>query len=201
MAVQLGPVTLDHLTDVRVRDRARVARHAVPALAGDLVQQLGRSSVELSLTGSFFGPDAATQLAALREAFRSEQQLDLLADSAADGYVANVVLTSLDVSQQAGHVDRFDYRIELVEYVRPPAPAPLDALQGIDQGLAQEAAGYIDDVQDGLAQVSQLVALTQIAGFGDPTAKAPAMVTNYEEAGGGSTEPATAIRDLLSSEG
>lgn len=201
MAVQLGPVSLDHLTDVRVRDRARVARHAVPALNGDLIQQLGRSSVELCLTGSFFGPDAATQLAALREAFRSEQQLDLLADAAADGYVANVVVTGLDVTQQAGHVDRFDYRIQLVEYVRPPAPTSLDALQGVDAGLAGEAAGYLDDVQDGLAQVAQLTALTQIAGFGDPTAKAPAMLTGYQEAGGGRTEPATAIRDLLSSGG
>ncbi len=197
MAVQLGSVALDHLTDVDVHDRARLVRHSVPAMAGDLVQQLGRSSVDLVLAGSFFGPDAGQQLAALRAAFRAADPVDLLADAAGDGYVARVLVAGLDVSQRSGDVDRFDYRVSLIEYVKPPAAPALGPLPDIDSGLASEAAGFLDDVQDGLAQVSQLLSLTQIAGFGDPTTKAPRMLADYREAGGGQTEPAARLRDLF----
>lgn len=197
MAVQLGSVSLEHLTDVDVRDRARLARLPVPAMAGDVVQQLGRSSVDLVLAGSFIGPGAAEQLAALREVFRGASSVDLLAEAAGDGYVATVVVAGLDVRQGAGDVERFDYRVSLVEYVKPPAAATLGLLNALDTGLAEEAAGYLDDVQNGLAEVSRLVSLTQLAGFGDPTAKAPAMLDRYREAGGGQTEPAAGLRDLL----
>jgi hypothetical protein len=197
VAVQLGPVSLEHLTDVDVRDRARLARHAVPSMAGDLVQQLGRPSVDLVLAGTFLGADAAKQLADLRAVLRAGDPVDLLAELAGDGYVARVVVAGLDVRQRAGDVERFDYRLDLVEYVEPPAQPVLGGLSSIDTGLAAEAAGYLDDVQDGLAAVSRLVSLTRLAGFGDPTTKAPKLVEDYEQAGGGRTEPAERVRDLL----
>ncbi len=197
MAVQLGSVALEHLTDVDVRDRTRLARHPVPAMAGDLVQQLGRPSVDLVLEGSFFGSEAARQLAALRQVLRGGDPVDLLAEAAGDGYVARVVLAGLDVRQHSGDVERFDYRVVLVEYVEPPAPPALTALPGIDADLASEAAGYLDDVQNGLAEVAKLVSLTQLTGFGDPTTKAPQLLADYEAAGGGRTEPARDLRDLL----
>lgn len=197
MAVQLGSVTLDHLTGADVRDRARIVRHSVPAMAGDLVQQLGRSGVDIELTGSFFGPDAVHHLAAIRAAFRGNAPVDLLADAAGDGYVATVVLAGLDVRQRPGDVDRFDYRIELVEYVKPPVAPVLGPLPAVDSGLAAEAAGYLDDVQDGLAQVSAVLSLTRIAGFGNPTTKAPKMLQDYQDAGGGLTDPAEHLRDLF----
>jgi hypothetical protein len=197
MAVQLGPVSLEHLTGIDVHDRARLARHAVPMLAGDLVQQVGRPSVDFVLDGSLLGSQAADELASLRDVLRGGDPVDLLADVAGDGYVARVVVAGLDVRQCAGDVERFDYRLRLVEYVEPPAAPALGALPVIDADLAAEAAGYLDDVQDGLAAVSQLVSLTQLAGFGDPTTKAPKMLDDYRAAGGGRTEPAERVRDLL----
>ena len=197
MSVELGSLTLEHLTDVEVRDRARIVRHPVPAMAGDLVQQLGRESVDLVLAGSFFGPDCGQQLAALRGAYRDATVLDLLADAAGEGYVAKVVVAGLDVRQNAGDVERFDYRVVLVEYVEPPAaPAP-DLLQDIDTGLADEAAGYLDDVQNGLAQVSQLVSLTQLAGFGDPTTKSHEMYDEYAAGADDRKRSADALDGLL----
>jgi hypothetical protein len=197
VAVQLGSVALEHLTDVDVRDGVRLARHAVPAMAGDLLQQLGRPSVDLVLAGSFFGAEAGQQLAALRAVLRGGDPVDLLAEAAGDGYVAQVVLAGLDVRQRSGDVERFDYRVVLVEYVEPPAAPALGAMPAIDTDLAQEAAGYLDDVQNGLADVAQLVSLTQLVGFGDPTTKAPKMVSDYSDAGGGDPEPAAGLRDLL----
>ncbi|TQM61940.1 hypothetical protein [Humibacillus xanthopallidus] len=197
MAVQLGSVALDHLSDVAVRDAVRLARYDVPAMAGDLLQPLGRPAVDLVLQGSFFGSDAAQQLAELRTVLRGGDPVDLLADAAGDGYVAKVVVAGLDVWQRSGDVERFDYRVVLVEYVEPPAAPALGALPGIDASLAQEAVGYLDDVQDAIWQISQLVSLTQLAGFGDPTTKAPRMLTDYQAAGGGQTEPASGLRDVL----
>ena len=78
-------------------------------------------------------------------------RVDLLADAAGDGYVARVLLAGLDVWQRSGDVDRFDYRVVLVEYVEPPAAPTLEAMPGIDTSLAQEAAGYLDDVQDAVS--------------------------------------------------
>ena len=66
-----------------------------------------------------------------------------------------MLLAGLDVWQRSGDVDRFDYRVVLVEYVEPPAAPTLEAMPGIDTSLAQEAAGYLDDVQDAVAQVSR----------------------------------------------
>lgn len=197
MSVELGPLTLEHLTDVEVRDRARIARHPVPAMAGDLVQQLGRASVDLVLAGSFFGPDGGRQLAALRGAYRDATVLDLLADAAGEGYVAKVVVAGLDVRQSAGDVGRFDYRLVLVEYVELAAAPTAAVLPDIDTGLADEAAGYLDDVQNGLAQVSQLVSLTQLAGFGDPTTKASAMYDEYAAGAEDRRRSADALDGLL----
>src|SRR4051812_45125803 len=130
MAVHLGSVALEHLTDVAVRDTVRLARHAVPAMAGDLLQPLGRPAVDLVLHGSFFGSEAAQQLADLRTALRGGDPVDLLADAAGDGYVARVLLAGLDVWQRSGDVERFDYRVVLVEYVEPPAAPTLGAMPG-----------------------------------------------------------------------
>lgn len=197
MSVQLGSVSLEHLTDIEVHERARLARHAVPALGGDLIQQLGRSSVDLMLAGSFFGVDAATQLADLRTVYRDDSPVDLAAEAAGNGYVTRVVVTGLEVQQHARDIERFDYRVTLCEYVEPPPQPAVGPLPGIDSDLADEAVGYLDDIQNGLGQVSRLVSLTQLAGFGDPTAKAPKMLDIYKDAGGGETGSAAAVRDVL----
>src|SRR5262245_31867028 len=135
MAVELGAVTLEHLTQVEVVDRARIARHVVPALAGDLVQQLGRASVEVLLTGSFYGDDAATKLAELRAACRASDPLDFLANAAGDGYVAKVVVAGLEITERVGRLDCFDYWLQLVEHVEPPAAPAFNPLAAIDTGL------------------------------------------------------------------
>ena len=197
MAIELGSVTLAHLTHVEVTERPRLVRHSVPGLGGDIVQDLGRFSVEILLHGSFFGDEGAADLARLREAHRGAKPLDLLAEAVGEGYVARVVVTSVEVAQRVGDIDRFDYECRLTEYVDPPRPPALDPLGAIDSDLLNEATGLVEDVQDAIAQVQRLTALVSVAGFGDPTTRLPALVTSYEQAGGGDSEAAAAVRDLL----
>jgi hypothetical protein len=68
MTIELGGITLDHLTAVSVRERARIVHHDVPGMAGDLAQVMGRPSVEVSFKGIFYGEQAAENLGKLRDA-------------------------------------------------------------------------------------------------------------------------------------
>ena len=84
-------------------------------------------------------PDAAAQLARLRDAHRTAQPLDLLAEAVGQGYVAKVRVASLEVSQGVGEVDRLDYACLLVEHVEPPRAPALDPLAAVDTGLLDDA--------------------------------------------------------------
>lgn len=172
MAVELGQLSLDRLTHIEVAERARLARHAVPGLAGDLVQVLGRPSVVLHIEGVFFGADAGEQLKKLRQIHWDGAPVDFYADAVGEGYFARVVIGGLQVRQRAGAADEYAYGCELVEYVEPPEPAAIESLAGLDTGLLDEAAAFMDDVQNGVAAVSELADLVaNVPSFGDPTSR------------------------------
>ena len=128
-------------------------------LEGDLAQVLGRRSVEVELHGVCFGADAGDQLKSLRNLHLAGEPVDFFAEAVGDGYFARVLITALDVGQRAGAPDQFDYRCRLAEYVKPPEPVATGALGGLDTGLLDEAAGFMDDVQNAVAAVSSLADL------------------------------------------
>lgn len=203
MSVELGSVTLQHLTRVDVREATRVVRHAVPGLSGDLAQVLGRPSVLVRLQGIFYGAEAFGELDALRTAHLAGEPLDFFSEAVGEGYFAQVLITRLQVAQRAGHPDQFDYACEVVEYVEPPEPA-VSGLGGsglfdaLDAGLLGEAAGFMDDVQNALAEVSSLVDLIANApAFGDPTTRLPQMIDAFESLAQGGSGTLASIRDLF----
>src|SRR5829696_3296831 len=157
MAVELSGIVLDHLTHVSVREHARIVHHEVPGLSGDLAQVLGRVSVEVSLRGLFYGPSAIEGLDRLRTAYLEYEPVEFFADSVGDGYFTQVLISRLEVYQRAGYPDQFDFVCDVVEYVEPPEPVEVDPLAAMDAGLLEDAASFVDDVQNGLEQVSQLV--------------------------------------------
>jgi hypothetical protein len=197
MAVELGSVSLDKLTGVVVRERARLAHHQVPGLAGELVQLLGRPSVQVTLDGIFFGPDSTANLAALRELYRAGDPLDFFADAVGDGYFAQVVITGLRVAQRAGETDQFGYSCDLVEFVEPPRPAGIDPLAVIDTDLAAEATAFVDEVQSAVEGVTQLSALvTGLPSFADPTTLLTALPAPLVTlTGSGALDELAAIQD------
>lgn len=87
MAVELGGVTVQGVTDVSVRERTRLVHHAVPG-AGDLVHVLGRGAIEVSFSGVCHGPDAESRLRRLREARISGEPVDFVADAVGEGFAA-----------------------------------------------------------------------------------------------------------------
>jgi hypothetical protein len=201
MSVELGSVTLQHLTRVDVGEAARVVRHPVPGLSGDLSQVLGRRSVTVRLQGIFYGAEAASELEALRTAHLAGEPLDFFTEAVGEGYFAQVLITRLQVAQRAGYPDQFDFACEVMEYVEPPEPVvsgPLGLLDGLDAGLLDEAAGFMDDVQNALAEVSSLVDLIANApSFSDPTTQLPQLLDAFEGLTQGGLPTLTAIRDLF----
>lgn len=186
MAVELGSLSLDRLTRVEVDERARLARHPVPGLDGDLLQRLGRPSVALHLEGVFFGPDAGERLKALRELHWKGEPVDFFAEAVGEGYFAQVMIAALQVGQRAGAADEYAYGCDLLEYVEPPEPAAPDLLGGLDAGLLDEAAAFVDDVQNAVAAVGDLAALVAgMPSFGDPTGRLVEMPQAFNTLVGG----------------
>jgi hypothetical protein len=197
MAVELSGIVLDHLTHVSVREHARIVHHEVPGLSGNLAQALGRVSVEVSLRGLFYGPSAIEGLDRLRTAYLQHEPVDFFADLVGDGYFTQVLISRLEVYQRAGYLDQFDFACDVMEYVEPSEPAAVDPLAALDTGLLEDAASFVDDVQNGLEQVSQLVELLTIPAFGNPVEALPEMAEEYKELVDDGTTSLTAVLDLF----
>ncbi len=198
MSVELGNVTLEHLTRVDVREATRVVRHTVPGLSGDLGQVLGRPSVTVRLQGIFYGANAADELGSLRAAHLAGEPVDFFTEAVGEGYFAQVLITGLLVAQRAGYPDQFDFACEVMEYVEPPQPVVSDPFGALDAGLLDEAAGFMDDVQNALAEVSSLVDLVANApSFGDPTTQLPKMLDAFKGLVDGGTGTLGAVKDLF----
>ena len=199
MAVELGSVSLAQLSDVVVRERARLARHAVPGLAGDLAQTMGRPSVEVELHGICYGDTAADDLKKLRKVHLDQNPVDFFADAVGEGYFTQVLISRLEVRQRAAIPDQFDFTCEVVEYVEPPQPAAPSVLGGIDASLLDEAASAMDKVQNAVDTVSKLAKLAaSVPSFGDPTSDLTKMPTQYEGLVSGNALGAlTSLRDLF----
>jgi hypothetical protein len=198
MSVELGSTTLEHLTHVEVHEATRIVRHSVPGMSGDLSQVLGRPSVGVRFQGIFYGATALDELGGLRTAHLAGKPVDFFTDAVGEGYFAQVLITRLQVAQRAGYPDQFDFACEVMEYVEPPEPAVSDPFGALDTGLLDEAAGYMDDVQNALDEVSGLVDLIANApSFGDPTTQLPQMLDAFKSLTQGGAGTLTNIRDLF----
>ena len=198
MAVELGGITVRNLTQVAVHERARIVRHPVPGMSGDLAQTLGRSSVEVSLRGVFYGASAAEDLSRLRAAYLERKPVDFFSEAIGEGYFGQVLIAELEVSQQAGYPDQFDFGCAVVEYVEPPQPVTADPFASLDAGLLGEASGLIDDAQNALAEVANLASvLGVIPDFGNPTAALSGILDDFTDIAGGAGGSLQAISDLF----
>jgi hypothetical protein len=198
VAVELGGVVLDQLTDVQVRERTRIRRHPVPGLSGDLSQVLGRSSVEVRLRGIFFGPDAQEKLEALREQYLEAKPTDFSADGVGEGYVSQVLITGIESAQRAGYLDQFDFELQVIEYVEPPEPVADDPFGALDAGLLGDAMSMVDDIQDTLAAATALIdAIANFPSFGDPTEALSGLLDEFTGAVGEGSGPLSSLGDLF----
>jgi hypothetical protein len=197
VAVELGGIVLERLTHVTIGERARIVHHDVPGLSGEFAQALGRLAVEVSLQGIFYGPSAVDDLNTLRNAYLEHAPVDFFTESVGEGYFTQVLISRLEISQQAGYLDQFDFACDVVEYVEPPEPVVVDPLAALDTGLLEEAASFVDDVQNALEQVSQLADLLSTPAFGNPVESLPGIENGYVQAAEEGVAVLTEIRKLF----
>jgi len=113
--------------------------HAVPALEGDFLQDLGRRAVRFRLDGVLAGADSSQALKTLREKYRVAAPVPFVADIATATKVGNVLIESLETRELAGRPERTEFKLALVEFIPaqvpkneplpppPPKPDPLVA--------------------------------------------------------------------------
>jgi len=193
----LGGIVLERLTHVTIGERARIVHHDVPGLSGEFAQALGRHAVEVSLQGIFYGSSAVDDLNTLRNAYLEHAPVDFFTESVGEGYFTQVLISRLEISQQAGYLDQFDFACDVVEYVEPPEPVVVDPFAALDTGLLEEAASFVDDVQNALEQVSQLADLLSTPAFGNPVESLPGIENGYVQAAEEGVAVLTEIRKLF----
>lgn len=118
----LDTLELPQVQSIAGTERAALEEHAVPALEGDFLQDLGRKAVRIELSGVLVGDEAAAALKSLREKHRAAKPVSFVADIATATHVDKVLIEALQVREIAGCPSRFEYEIALVEYT--PAPPP-----------------------------------------------------------------------------
>jgi hypothetical protein len=144
-------------------ERRRIASLAVPGLAGELSQDLGRGALGVVIEGSLFGDDARDGfLTEVRAQFLAGEPVDFVADILTESELEQVLIESLEVVEVAGSADTFRYRIVLREYVEPPEPPGL-GLDGLDVDLDLDVDLGLDllDLPALLAVVPDLPALEE----------------------------------------
>jgi hypothetical protein len=198
MPVELAGISLEHLTHVSVKERARIVRHPVPGMSGDLAQTLGRSAVEVQFHGIFYGETATDDLQQLRNAYLEHQPVDFFTEAVGEGYFSRVLISRLEVSQRANFPSQFDFVCQVMEYVEPPEPAIADPFGDLNTELLGEATAFIDDVQNALEQVSQLTDLmASFPNFGNPTVKLPEISGEFLGLAGESVTALSGIRSIF----
>jgi hypothetical protein len=195
MTIELGTITLDHLTEVTLREKARIVQHDVPGLTGSLSQVMGRPSVDVSFSGIFYGESAADALKQLRTAYLKGDPVDFFADAKGEGYFAQVIITGLDVRQRAGFLDEFEYHCHVTEYVKPPSATAVSATAAVNTQMKMEAAAFMDNVQGSMAQVQALSGA--LANFQNPVEPMTQMPAQFSGALGDSTQQMSEFKKLL----
>jgi hypothetical protein len=152
-----------HIERIASREARRLARFAVPGLAGDLHQDLGRSALCVEISGSLSGDELRNDvLKDLRTQFLAGAPVAFVADIVTESELEQVLIEELHFEEVNDSADAFRYRILLREYTEPPEPPafPPDAGFGLelDELLDLDALSLLDglDLPGLLADVPNL---------------------------------------------
>jgi hypothetical protein len=137
----LGAWEVPRIEEIVSSEQRRLVPLAVPGLAGDLHQDLGRGAMRVRISGSLSGDEARDQfLKDLREQFLAGEPVDFVADIVTESQLEQVLIEELDLEEVAGSADTFRFRIVLCEYTEPPEPPGF----GEDFGLNVDAELGLD---------------------------------------------------------
>lgn len=189
MGIEIGGISLNRIHRITTLEKAAFVRHRVPGLEGDLVQDMGRASVRLGIEGIFFGDTAGDDLGALRDLYKAREPVDFVADITGQAYFAQVILEQFEVTQQAGEVSQYSYRLQVAEYVEPPESNPDVGLDEVNTDIGLEALDFMDMIE--------LPDLISVPDFGDPTPPLSGVLDGVQTTLGGLAGPASNLAQLF----
>jgi phage protein U len=190
--VLIGDLELDQVLEIDVRQRRKLAGHAVPGWNGDLLQDLGEAAAEIRLRGIAMGESAGSRLEELRAAFSEGTELDFVASAAVATEIEQVLLERLNVVQSGEVQGAYLYSMTLRRYVPPPEPT---------------IGGFSADFLADLGDLNLENALGQVGGFADALGTAQGALDQVNKAmqvledAKGLVEGALELEPLLSAMG
>lgn len=195
MAVKpvLGDWEIPRVDVMRTAEVRKFAELAVPGRQGSLFQDLNAEPTLIEIGGSIFADEERNAfLATVRDKFRAGEPATFVADITQATDIQFVVIESMRFEQRADRPDEVLYHLTLRE--SPPPPPPPDPLGGIDGGLLDAAAGFVDGVTDAL---DALDALANLPDFSDPTALLGGALEKVTSALGGLGDVTSSITKLF----
>ncbi|MBZ5724654.1 MAG: hypothetical protein LAP87_06615 [Acidobacteriia bacterium] len=144
MPIEIGGIEIARVHRIATVEQAAFVAHRVPGLEGDLVQNLGRGSVRLTIEGICYGPAAADDLEKLHQMHRDGQPVDFLADIVGQSYFSQVIIERFEVRQAAGGPDEYGFAMLVAEYVISPEPEAAPDLAAVDADIADQAQSFME---------------------------------------------------------
>ncbi|MBV7335210.1 hypothetical protein KFU94_44615 [Chloroflexi bacterium TSY] len=206
----LDDLALDYVTWARQRTRQHTLSMPIPGLAGDLQQQLGRSSHEIEIAGLLLGEEVADRLAELQNKASAGEAVPFTADIVTALEMENVLIVAAEFQEFAGQPGYYQYRFLLRESPPLPEPAelsPFGGLDGVDLGfdtdvlgditdIAGDLQGALDAVTDVLGDLEALAGLADLA-LGNPLTPVQEESASLEESGSGTDGLSDGLSQLL----
>jgi outer membrane protein OmpA-like peptidoglycan-associated protein len=138
----LGGVALQQVQTIEGVETEVLKDHAIPAMEGDFLQDLGRRAARIRVTGVLTGPTSLKDLDGLRTKFKAAAPVDFVADIATATRIRQMLIEKMWSRELAGKPQRFEYAISLVESIgatkaTSPAPLPRPAPPRLNTGRLQ----------------------------------------------------------------
>ena len=144
MSVELAGIRLDHTHKIKTLEGAAFVSHRIPGLEGNVVQDIGRDSVQLQVEGIFYGATSQADMEALRDVYKAREPVDFLAEIVGQAYFGQIILERFQVFQTAEEPDQFNFVLTISEYVEPPEPEQAPDFSAVDQDILDEAQAFMD---------------------------------------------------------
>jgi hypothetical protein len=161
----LGDWEIPRIEGIRTLERRAFVEMPVPGRVGSVFQDLNSAPTRIAITGSLFGDEKRDEfLEAVRGQFREGLPVTFVADIVTATEVQHVIVDTLEFRENAHRPDETHFLIVLRE--SPPPPPPPNPLGGLDTGLLDAAAGFMDTLTGALGALDALGSIPDVA---DPT--------------------------------
>lgn len=165
----------------------------MPGRTGSLFQDLNTTPTSISISGSLYGDEARDEfLEELRGKFRDGEPVTFVADIVTATEVQYVIVEALRFQESGTRPDQMDYFFVLRE--SPPPPPPPDPLGALDEGLLEQAGGFLDAATGALGVIDTL---GNIPDFGNPVPPLQSSLGQFEDATSDLQDTVDRLNDLF----